>query len=461
MRSWLPGGLGYLVLLGTVAFWWGGLVFPVILGLIFPEVLSGSEIYEALNPERDGSLTNGVSSAALLVVAVLACLNVVVGRRRAAGGIDWLGWVVLALAAIFLVAEEFDSFIFKGRDIVAVAGQEAHWLLLTSPLIVTFLIAISHLIYRYRKDRDFTFLMSIAILAWMLAILHDGGPDFLLERYSWIRTMKGLLEETLEFSGMLLISLSSIIALGGKELGILRRRLLVSAVAGSLAIVAVLGILAGTSTFGVRLIDTRHDPGSAGGFYVALHDEMSAIQELRGPEFPIKRLRIRLADQGKFKRPMSLTWRVIDGGTDGEFLREGRLDIATTDDLGWRSIEFDPPLSGLEGRRLGLQLVADVETGSHIRVSATKANLYPEGRLWVNGEPTWPGQSLQIMAYSPPELTRSKLRALWQMLSSDWRWPAVLADLTVSLTLILVVPVLLMVCGWHGLRVGRLLSGLR
>ena len=123
-------------------------------------------------------------------------------------------------------------------------------------------------------------------------------------------------------------------------------------------------------------------------------------------------------------------------------MREGRFEVNTSGYLAWKSIDF-PPLVEAEGRPLSLQLIADVEPETQLRVGTTKLNRYKDGRLWIDGLIEWPDLNIEFVAYSAPELTRSKLGAIWSVFTSDWRWPVLLADLAVALTLTIFVPVLL------------------
>ena len=67
----------------------------------------------------------------------------------------------------------------------------------------------------------------------------------------------------------------------------------------------------------------------------------------------------------------------------------------------------------------------------------------PDGRLWINGGLARPEQDLEFVAYTAPEPTRSKLQALWWLVTSDSRWAALLASLAFALTLITLTPAVL------------------
>ena len=445
--SWalrMLSGLGLLTLLSAVVFWWGGVVGPQIFALIFPQLLPLDTIPDDLNPNLDGTLANMVSTAAFLVVAFLSCVNGAIGYHRKSGWVVVGGWIVLALTLTFLAVEDLDAVISRGQNIIPVGGYQVHWMLLVSPLILAFLLAMFVFIREGRLSGEVRALLTLGIVVWLPALLLDLGPGFSNHRFIWLTAMATPLEETLEFGGALLFGLSAMIALHRRDLGILRRSIIFPLVVGSLTVVALIVSLVIALMFRAPFVDARSGSNSEGRFYIALKDEMSAVQELRMPEIPVKELEIRLISQDSHGRSGILIWRVIDGGLTGDILREGRLRVAAGEHAIWSSIEFDPPLSGVGGRRLGLQLVADVEDGGHLAVAATKANLYSNGRLWVNGELTWPDQDLEFVAFSATEPTRSKLQAVWLTFASDWLWPVLLVNLGLSLVLVTLMPTLVL-----------------
>ena len=106
------------------------------------------------------------------------------------------------------------------------------------------------------------------------------------------------------------------------------------------------------------------------------------------------------------------------------------------------SIGF-PPLVEAEGRPLAVQLVAELGPEAHLRIGATKTNRYEDGRLWVNGELTWPDQNIEFIVYMAAEPTRDKLRNMWGAFTSDWSWPVLAVDAAIGMMLITFIPVLL------------------
>ena len=90
-----------------------------------------------------------------------------------------------------------------------------------------------------------------------------------------------------------------------------------------------------------------------------------------------------------------------------------------------------------------------------------KGDRYTDGRLWVNGELTWPDQDLEFVAHGASEPTRSKFQSLWHIMTSDWHWPAQIAKAAVALMFVTLIPVLLIVAIWRRPGVGGIPSGLR
>ena len=80
---------------------------------------------------------------------------------------------------------------------------------------------------------------------------------------------------------------------------------------------------------------------------------------------------------------------------------------------------------------------------AHLLIGATKTNRFPDGRLWVNGELAWPDQNIEFVAYGAPELTRSKLWAMWHVFISHWRWPVMIGEAAVGSTVVIFIPALL------------------
>ncbi len=468
---------GRWLLLGAVAFWWGGIVAPRLVSLAFPELLSPEAIPRHLNPDSEGNLANAVAAIFLLITALLAFANALrsfgmlrtqgVSRRgavpQAHGRIATGGWTALAVTAAYLGWEEVSEFHAVGtRGLGEIVLGKAYdgtlWPVVLSPLIVAFVLAMGVFIGKglpstgstgsrqASSGREVRALLVLGLAAWLLAIVHEVGYTFVFGGKADL--LPRLLEETLEFGGTLVIGLSAGIALGSGAVsrppsGAFRGRRLFLPLFGSMAAVVVLGGLAVGLLFRAPFVNAR-SLTYLGAFYLSLDDKHSLVQELGVLAEPVARLDLRLANHDLQGRPGILIWRVMEAREEGlgPILREGRFEVNTSGYLAWKSIDF-PPLVEAEGRPLSLQLIADVEPETQLRVGTTKLNRYKDGRLWIDGLIEWPDLNIEFVAYSAPELTRSKLGAIWSVFTSDWRWPVLLADLAVALTLIIFVPVLL------------------
>ena len=455
--------IGRLLLLGAVVFWWGAIVLPQLISITVPEMLPWSALSRQLNPDIEGTLANAVSAASFLVVALLALGNTF-RRLRTQDARNWIaigGWAALAATAVYLTVDEIvdprtmPAFDDLGRTLFGEAYKNDLWPVMFSPLIVTFVVAMGFFILRGPLSRAVRVVLILGLTTWLLAIVHDVSHEPLFEVLI-SRRIGRLLEETLEFSGSLLIGLGAAISLWGKPEPASdmfeRRGRFTSAVwsfdkfvIGAVAIVACIvavGVLA-PRLHERPLADARADT-LTGAFHMILYDKHSIIQELGVLPAPPSRLDMRIASRVTRDRPGILVWRLIqaeDGGS-GRILREGRKEVPARDHPSWESIDF-PPLVEAEGRPLALQLIADVGPRAHLLVGATKTNRYQDGRLWVNGALGWPDQNIEFVAYSAPELTRSKLLEMWRAFTSYWRWPLLFADIAIVMTLLIFIPVLL------------------
>ena len=451
-----------MLLLGAVAFWWGAIVVPRLVGLTFPELLPPDAIPRHLDPDQEGTVANAVSAAALLTAGILAFVNALRELRAK----DWIaagGWTALAATAAYLGWEEVSGFHDVGTRglgemVLGTAYTSTLWPVLVSPLIVAFVLAMAVFVHKglpstgSTGSRQVRALLVLGLIAWVLAIVHEASYAFVFKGKA--DGMEQLLEETLEFGGTLLIGLSAGTALRGPESpsGILGGRGRFAPPVWSIAPVAIIAcvVVLGVVAEAVRvkpLADARARV-HVGAFHMILHDslveEHSLVQELGVLPAPPTRLDLRVANRDPEGRPGTMIWRVMEAeqGGSGRTLREGRLEVLARDYLSWESIVFPPPTEA-EGRPLALQLVADVEPGAHLRIGATKTNRYDDGRLWVNGALAWPDQNIEFVAYSAPELTRSKLRAMWRVFISDWRWPVLAVDAAIAMAFITFIPALL------------------
>ncbi len=456
---------GRVLLLGAVAFWWGLIVVPRLVSLAFPELLSLDAIPRHLDPDKERTVANAVSAASLLIVALLAFVMVRQAHHARSYWITKGGWTVLAVTAAYLAWEELSEFHVSGtRDLgdVILGSSNLPWLwpVVLSPLIVAFVLAMAVFVskgfpstgsagsWQASSGREVRALLILGLTAWLLAVAYEVSYPFVFQTRAAM--LAGLLEETLEFGGTLLIGLSAAIALRGP--------LPLSGMVGgrgrfplSVWWMASIAITACVVALGVIVPSLNRAPFAdartltiEGNFYTRLIDEHSLVQELGALPAPPARVDLRVANRDPQGRPGIMLWRVMEAGEGGlgRILREGRMEVPAGERPEWLSIDF-PPLTYIEGQRLTIQLVADVEPEAHLTVGATKTNRYEDGRLWVNGELTWPDQNIEFVIYGAPELTRSKLRTMWDIFTSDWGWPVLAAEVVIAMTLITFIPALL------------------
>ena len=464
---------GRVLLLSAVAFWWGAVVAPQLVSLAFPELLGSSAIPWHLNPNTEGSVANAISAAALLAVGILACVNALrsfgsaqdrpfgwfgkltagrLGTQDAVHG--WIavaGWAALAATATFLAWEEMSEFKAAagmsalGDTLLGAAYRSSFWPVLVSPLILVFVLAMGVFVRKgipsTSSGRQVRALLVLGLAAWLLAVAHEASYVLVFEDKAQV--WERLLEETLEFGGTLVIGLGAAIALRGPATGVFGRRRLLKLLAGSMAAVAVLAVIAAVA-YRTSLTDARA-PTHVGTFYVTLNDEESLVQELGALPAPPGRLELRVANHDPQGRSGTMLWRVMEAGEggSGRIFREGRLDVPAGEYPSWRSIIGFPRLAEAEGRPLAVQLVAEVEPEAHLRVGAAKTNRHEDRRLWIRGIQAWPDQNIEFITYMATEPTLGKLRDMWRVFTSDWRWLALLADAAIATTLIIFIPALL------------------
>ena len=272
-----------------------------------------------------------------------------------------------------------------------------------------------------------------------------------------------VMEETLEFGGTLLITLGAVAALDSSN-GLndaFSERRLKRLTFGSVVAVMCLGVLFVGLVYRVPVVDSRATAGYT-TYWVSLEDQQSVAQGFPMPATPVSRLSFRLANRDPARGSGAAIWRVldeVDGGPD-RVVRQGRVEVAGGDLPAWIDVDF-PLVAEREGRQFFLQVVADIEPGASLRVGMVKGDRFADGRLWVNGELTWPDQDLEFVAQGPAEPTRGKLQSLWQQVTSGWQWPVVVATAGAALTMVTLIPVLLTFAAWPGPRVGGIPSGLR
>ena len=318
------------------------------------------------------------------------------------------------------------------------------WPVLVSPLVVVFVLTMWVFVRKGVGARPARAPLVLGLACWVFVLLHEVLDPWLFARRAL--AIAYVVEETLEFSGTLLIGLSAAIALrGGRPppypvFGGRWRRSLV----GSIAATAVLGGLAVAFLFRAPLVEALAPYETrAGAFGLSLHRQEAVVQEFRMPATPVQNLRLLLSNCELDARWGTVALRVTPLEASDRILAEGSAEVPAGDCPRWKDIELLPPLTAPEGQQLALQVAADIEPGAELRVGATKGDRYTDGRLWINGALAWPDQNLEFVAYGAPEPTRSKLLALWHLATSDRRWLLVVADLAVALTVITLIPILL------------------
>lgn len=466
------GWVGRLALLGAVLFWWGGVVVPNLVSLAFPAWLPPESIPRDLNPDIDyeGRLANRVSTAALLVLGVLAMLAAAVSRRRSEDRIVVGGWTLLSGTAFVLSWEEtteVHSTIVPalgsrllGIDLISRAGPYV-WVLLVSPLIAAFAILMGIFWIRGMRTRSVRAPFALGLTVWLFALLCEAVTLAVFRGRA--SDLMLVMEETLEFGGTLLIALSAAAALARSEpfRDTFSERRIKQVTIGSTIAVLTVGVLFVGLVYRVPLVDSRATAGHV-TYWVSLETQQSLAQGFPMPAGAVSGLSVPLAKRNPEPRSGEAIWRVLEGFDSGQgrVLREGRVEVPAGDLPAWIDIDV-PLLTTDEGRRLFLQVVADLEPTGSLRVGMVKGDRFKDGRLWVNGELTWPDQDLEFVAHGATEPTRSKAQSLWRLVASDWQWPVAVAKAAAALTLVTLIPVLLVASAWRRPGIGGIPSGLR
>lgn len=435
------------MLVGVVAFWWAGVVVPRLVNLVFPEWALPRTFDWDLNPGREGSLANAVSAGTLATVALLALANALACARRRSGWLAIGGWTVLGVMTAGIAVEEVAELKPALVQISNRLGHPVLWPLVLAPVVVPFLVLMGVFVWRSLRARSVRVPIVLGLFAWIFGLWHEmGHPYFLAGRAPGIGI---LLEETLEFCGTLLIGYGAAMALHGsmdRDRPVFGGRWRIPLVASAAAVVALGGLVV-LLVFRAPIIDLRQ--GHA--LHVSLPDQWSLVQEMRMPATPIGQIGIQVSLGRPFDgRSRSVGWRLIRGSESGEVLREGRMNAVAISSLSETTIDIVPPLDEPEGERVSFQIVADVgppatndQFWHGLEIRAVKGVEFPGGRIWINGVPSWPDQSLEFVAYSAPEPTWTKLQAVWRTFTTNWKWAVLAVSFSGALTLIGFVPMVL------------------
>ncbi len=443
------------LLLSMAAFWWVGIVAPQLVSLAFPQLLAPDMIPKGLNPEVEGSTANWFSAGMLFGAALLLLGSAVERRLRAAGWTVVISWVVLAAAAALVALEELVE--FKG-------GLDAlirRWIdtefdtILRIPTLGVAIPVLALAVWRSHRAWKVRAPLLLGLGMWASIVVREV---FVFPRLYAIPapTLGGVFEESLELAAAALLGLGAALALWPGPGRRLPPRRVQALLGGSVAAVAVLGGLAVALLFRAPQVDARaYWP--EGTFQITLADGESVTQELDATTAPVAEVEVQAIVRGPQDRLGALLWRVmeVDAGTFGPVLREGRILVAAADYLHRKTLDLARPLAPSAGRTLAVQLVADVEPGSFMQIGATRRTPPPRRNLWVNGEPAWPDQSIEITAYTHQGLTLSKLQALWELAANNPRWALLMLDVFLVMSLLLFVPSLLVTVALSEWRAAR------
>ncbi|MYA60849.1 MAG: hypothetical protein F4X40_09940 [Chloroflexi bacterium] len=442
---------GRLLLLSAVATCWGGFVVPQLISLAFPELLPPSALPRYLDPGIEGTPANAIWAAALLAVAVLALANAISGPSRDQSWVLVAGWTILALATTYLAWDELSTDLHKEtlaglrRTVFGESLDVLAWTLHLGLLPAAFGLAVAGIAVRDRRNRAIVLPLSLGLAAWVLTTLVDLSRPAVFADHA--DQFEIVLDESLEFSGSLLIALSASVALGWHPktqpaADLFPGRRLCHLAVGSVALVTVLGGLAAAFLFRAPVVDAQ-SISHVDRFRFSLGDQEAAVQELRMPAVPLGSVHIRAASRDPADRAGTVGVRLTRRGTSEPILAEGSAPAPARQVPAWVNITLHPKLVEPEGQPLALAVVADLSQDARLLVGATKRNRHVAGDLWINGQMTWPDQSLEFVAYGTNEPTRSKLAGLLTLLASGWRWPLLFVDVFIALTFITFVPLLL------------------
>ena len=450
-RRQVATATGRLLLLGAVALCWGAYVVPQLASLAFPGLLPPDVLPRDLDFGIEGSVANAISAAALLVVAALALANSIVGRRRRA---PWLlvgGWAVLAVSVAYLAWDELLTDLHEEastslqRALFADSSDAWTWAVHLGLLPIALALAVWALVVANRPNGAMVSPLALGFAAWLLATVIDTSQPTLFAGRA--ETLEVVFDETLEFSGSLLIALSAAVALRWGQTSqrrvhsFPRRRLRRTAV-GSVALVAALGALAVGFLFRAPVVDAQSD-SHVEIFRVSLRHQEAAVQAFHMPAVPVGSVNLRVAGAARGDRAGNVGIRLTRLGTSEPILAEGSARVPSRATPDWVNLTLFPQLNEAEGQPLALTVVADLNTDEQLMVSGTKRNRHQVGDLWINGQMAWPDQSLEFVAYGTSEPTRSKFAGLVNLLTSSWHWPLLLVDILLALTALTLVPVFL------------------
>lgn len=390
-----------------------------------------------------------MSAVTLAGVTLLGLAAAVANRHGSHGRLAVGGWVAMALTTAALTIEELAEFKRWGPISVVEHAERLGlpWPLLVSPVVVLFVLTMCVFIGKALGAHPARTPLILGIACWVFALAHETIDPWLFAGRA--RAIAYVLEETLEFSGTLLIGLGAAMSLATGRALVLPpfHRSWRTSLTASVAIVVTLGAFALVFLFRPPLVEAQAPYTRAGVFGVSLRHQEALVQELRMPATPVHSIRLLLSNCVLGSPPGTIALRLATLDQPHRVRSQASMMVPAGDCPRGRDIELLPPLTVPENQPVALQVAADGQPGAELRVGATKGNCYPDGRLWINGALAWPDQNLEFVAYGAPEPTRSKFLAIWHLATTGWHWPLLAADALVALTLITFIPALLIRVG--------------
>ncbi len=355
--------------------------------------------------------------------------------------------MTIAVTTALLTFEELAEFKRFGQ--ISIVEHSARlgipWPVLASPAAVAFIAAMWVFARKGLGTAAARAPLLLGTSCWAFALVHETLDPLVFAYRAW--ELSYVLEETLEYSGTLCIGMTAAISMRRERHpppafqdrwhGLLLGAIVVTTVLGGLVIALL---------FRAPLVETLAPHTRAGTFGVTLQRQESVVQEFRMPATPVQSLRLLLSNCDPSGRAAMAAVRVTPLGAPDVTLAQGSVEVPVRDCPRWRDIELLPPITAEESQSLALHVAAHVEPGAELRVGATKGDLYPDGKFWVNGALAWPDQNLEFVLYGASEPTLSKLHGIWQLFTSDWRWWALAADVFIALIVITLIPALLAAC---------------
>ena len=213
------------------------------------------------------------------------------------------------------------------------------------PLIAAFVLVMGLFIAKGLPRRDVRVWFVLGLAAWMLVLVLEISSPILLVRVAQAEFLGSVLEETLEFSGTLLMALGAAMALRRPA-----ARLDRDAFGGSLGrlvlgwgvVMAVLGGVLTLWVIRVPFVESRGPTAHVDAFAVRLGGREAAVQEIRMPVAPVSRVRLRLAARDAHDRAGFVGVRFTRLGTAAPELSGGVGKVSGGLGAQWLDIDLAP-----------------------------------------------------------------------------------------------------------------------